>query len=305
MKPRSRVRFGWACVLAVGLLAVAAIASGQQDPPKKRKVEKRRPAPEPPQKKEPKGKRRVEKHRPRVEPDRQAPPARRRDADSHDRRRVTPRRGKVYLPTRRAYGHIRVSERPHRHDGSIQVGRIIARSQRVTPIVLERFEDRRRDEISVIIRYYREHDHAHAIEAWGRFIDGLADHRLAIDLDELMMYIAREGCRHGSDELAYHGRRLHYLQDWQDLLLDYLADVRRQHDECMSPAHECSERTIHSIDRDLARARADLDVARVEEQLARDQFETRLHSAGDYEERFGSIYEEIYRSVEVRIIVSD
>ena len=78
-----------------------------------------------------------------------------------------------------------------------------------------------------------------------------------------------------------------------------------QLDECMGADHPCSERTMQNIDHDLARARADLDVARTQEHSARDQFETRLQSAGDYGERFGSIYEEIYRSVEVRIILSD
>lgn len=305
MISRNRGRCGWMLVVAMCVLAGAPVVSAQQESPKKRRVEKQRQAPESQQQDSPKKKRRVEKHKPRVDPHRPPPPGRRRGGDSRDGGRVAPRRGKVYLPTRRAYGHVRVSEYPRRLDGHIHVGRIIARSQRVTPVVLERFEDRHRNEITAIIRFYRAHDHAHAIEAWGRFIDGLADHHVSIDLDELMMYIAREGCRHRSDELAYYGRRLHYLQDWADLLLDYLADIRRQHDECMRPDHECSGRTIQNIDRDLARARADLDIARTQEHLARDQFETRLQSAGDYGDRFGSIFEEIHHSVEVRVILSD
>jgi hypothetical protein len=302
MNPRVRGRFGWVCVWALGALALAVTSSGQQEPPQKRRVEKDRPAQ--PQQEEPPGKRRTEKDRPDAERDRQNPPVQRRDADSGDRGGETHRRGKLYLPTRRVYGHVRVSERPRQPDGRINVRRVIARSQRVTPVVLERFQDRRREEINLVIRCYRDRDHSRALEAWARFIDGLTDYPDPIDLDEVIMYVAREGCRFDNDELAYYGRRLDFLQDWQEMLLDYMEDVDRQRDACMSPGRACSERTIQNIERDLVRARSDLDVARTEEQLARDQFDTRLQSAGDYEERFTAIYEEIYNSVEVRIRVS-
>ena len=300
MNLKSRGRCGRLFVLAMCVVAATPIVSAQQESPKKGKGGGHRHAPESGKQDAPKKKRRVEKHKPRVEPHQPPSPGRQRGVG-----RAAPRRGKVYLPTRRTYGHVRVSRYPRRPDGHIHAARLIARSQRLTPVVLERFDHRHREEITAIIRFYREHDRGHAIDAWGHFIDGLADHHGSIDLDELMMYIAREAGHHGGEELAYHGRRLHYLQDWQDLLLDYIADLRRQLDECMGADHPCSERTIRNIDHDLARARADLDVARTQEHLARDQFETRLQSAGDYGERFGSVYEEIYRSVEVRIIVSD
>ncbi len=305
MNPKSRCRYGRMFIVAMCVFTFSPVVSAQQKSPKKRRVEKQRPAPESGQQDSPKKKRRVEKHKPRVDPHQPPPPGRRRGGDSHDDGRVAPRRGKVYLPTRRAYGHVRVSEYPRRPDGHIHTADLIARSQRLTPVVLERFDHRHRNEITAIIRFYRAHDHGHALEAWGRFIDGLADHHVSIDLDELMMYIAREAGHHRGEELSYYGRRLHYLQDWQDLLAGYISDIRRQLDDCRGVDHPCSGRTIQNIDRDLARARADLDIARTQEHLARDQFETRLQSAGDYGDRFGSIFEEIHHSVEVRVILSD
>lgn len=304
MKQNGRV--GIACLVMLGAIGSATLVATatQEEPKRKRRVEKQKPG-EPSERQNPPGDDRgIEKRRPQAEPEREGPSRRRPDAGPGDRGPDGRRRGKRYIPTKRVYGHVRVTEYPRRPDGRINVRRVIARSQRVTPVVLERFEDRRRDQLREVIRYYRERDRTRAVEVWARFVGGLSDVSVAVDLDEIMLYIAREGSRQDSGDLAYYGRRLDFLEDWQNMLLDYLDDIHRQRDDCMNPHYRCSERTIQNIERDLVRARSDLDVARTEEHLARDQFDIRLQSAGDYEQQFTAIYEEIYRAVEVRISIS-
>ena len=108
-------------VLFVGLLPPAVGAQ----PPAKKQVKKERVVPK--------------KARAAPGEKSRAAPA----VERHRPRRERPRRS--YVPTRRDYGHVQVTRRHRRDDGRLDIRPVIVRSARVAPIVLDRFEDRRRD----------------------------------------------------------------------------------------------------------------------------------------------------------------
>ena len=161
-------------VLAM-VVAVFLSASAGADPPSKKRVKKGSATPQ----------------KARATHDQRAPtPHKARAADGQKKhvRRAHPT--KTYVRTSRDYGHVRIAH-PHRHDnGSIIVRPIIARSARVTPVVLHRLEDRRRNQIQLVIKHFHSGDHASALHLWGSFVAGLVDYHEPIDLDEVMLLIA-------------------------------------------------------------------------------------------------------------------
>jgi len=277
----------------VGLLCLPVIA----DPPAKRKAKgaqptarKRETDAQPPAKRRARG-----DHFPPGEP-RVAP------MDRTGPRRVRPR--KSYVPTRRDYGHVRVTRRPRRDDGRIYIRPVLVHSARVGPVVLDRFEERRRDQIRMIVGHFRSGQRARAVEAWRSFIDGLVEYHEPIDLDEVMLYVAREGCAYENDAFLFMAARLEYLRESRERLEDYVDLLYEQREDCERGKRPCATTTLRDIETEFIRARAELEILAIKERVVNDKLETLVESSREYENRFAAVFEDMYREAEVRITFS-
>ena len=218
------------------------------------------------------------------------------------RRRVHPR--KAYVRTRRDYGHVRVTHRQASADGRLNMRPVIVRSARVTPRVLERFEDPKQDQIRLAIRHFREGHRAEGLRIWGVFIDGLSDYREPIDLDDIMLYVAREGSFSANGPFLFHAAKLEFLRESARNLEDYVDLLYEQRDICSRAGYSCPSTMLRELEYELARARADLEILDIETRAASDEFESLLESARDAEQRFAAVFDDMYREVELRIRLS-
>jgi len=181
---------------------------------------------------------------------------------------------------------------------------VILRSARVTHVVLDRFEDRRRDQLHLVIRHFEEGHRARALEVWGGFVDGLADYREPIDLDEVMLFIARKSCFHEDDRALFQALKLEFLQDSRERLERYIDRLHEQRTDCTGRISLCSPETLRDLDAELMRARADHKILDLEIRVVSDEFEARMQSLQDYEHRLAAAFDSMYREVEVRIQLS-
>lgn len=211
------------------------------------------------------------------------------------------RPAKSYVRARRDYGHVRVPRRVHNLDGTPSARPVLIRSARVTPAVLQRFEGRRHEQIQLTIRYLREGQRARALESWGSFIESLVDYGEPIDLDDVMLYIAREGCPYENPEFLFYAGRLAYLQECEERTEDYIDQLYDQREVCMRSGHTCSTTTLQDLQAEVVQARADLEILGIESRVARERLERAIEPARDYESRFGVVYDDLYKEVELRI----
>lgn len=214
-------------------------------------------------------------------------------------RRMHPK--KSYVRVRRDYGHVRVTRRHPPAGGTVNVRPIIVRSSRVSPVMLGRFEDRRRDQIRLAIRHFKAGHRERGLEVWGAFVGGLADYHEPIDLDEVMLYVAREGCVHQDDAFLFHAAKLEFLRESEDRLRDYIAQLDEQREACTYGARRCSSESLRNLETEIIRSRADLDILGMELRMANDEFEKTIASSRDYEHRFATVFDDLYREVELRI----
>ena len=140
-----------------------------------------------------------------------------------------------------------------------------------------------------------------ALEMWGTFVDGLVDYYEPVDLDEIMMYVAREGCLYANDTFLFHATKLEFLRESEEQLEDYMTLLHGQRDACMHGSRRCSSATLHNLEAELIRARADREILGIEARVTSDEFERITESSREYERRFADTYEDMYREVELRI----
>jgi len=271
-------------------------AKGTQPPAKRRVKDAQTPAKRRVKGAQPPAKRRVKGDHVQPGKFRVAP------ADRTSPRRVRPR--KSYVRTHRDYGHVRVTRRHRRDDGRIHIRPVLLRSARVRPVVLERFQERRRDQIRLIAEHFRAGRRARAVEAWRMFVSGLVEYHEPIDLDEVMLYVAREGCAYENGAFLFLAARLEYLRESSEQLEDYVDLLYEQHEDCERGKRPCATTTLRDIETALLRARADLEILAAKERLADDELETLVESSREYENRFAAVFEDMYREVEVRITFS-
>ena len=214
-------------------------------------------------------------------------------------KRVTQRRR--YVPTRREYRHVRFAHRPYHEDGRLDTRRILMRSARVTPVVLERFHDHRRDRIQTIIHHFREGRRSQAIHLWSGFVHELADYPDPVDLDEIMFVIAKESCSGESRPDLFHARKLEFLHDSLDHLDEYIDQLYRHHEACTHHGPGCSPSTLRNIDDELVRVRAQRDMLSIEVTRTTEELESHMHSSSEYETRLASVFDAMYGEVELRI----
>ncbi|UCE61362.1 MAG: hypothetical protein JSU63_06365 [Phycisphaerales bacterium] len=237
-------------------------------------------------------------HRERVSPhkDRATP------IDGRKRSRV--RDKKTYLRTRDRYRHVRIAQHHRRDDGRVYIRPIIQRSVTVLPSVLDRFEGRRRSDITLIIQHLNRGERRRAIELWGRFVEGLVDYRDPIDLDEIVVYIVREGCVLEDETFRFYALKLEFLKETEDRLEDYIYGLYDRREACTRLTRRCPGETVRDIETELARAQGERDVVRAKVRAANDEFEAILRGSRDYERRFHDVFEDLYREVEIRIRIS-
>lgn len=206
-----------------------------------------------------------------------------------------------YLRTRNNYRHVRVSRRARRSDGRIDIRPVIVRSTRIRPVVLERFENRRREQVGLVLRYFREGDRTRALVSWGLFVDGLVDYGAPIDLDDVMLYITREAVQSDSSAVRLRAARLEHLRLSAASLRNYLSELTEQRERCSRSTRPCPPEVSNILETELIRARADLEIAEIEARTANRQFEATIESSRDYESRFAILYNDMYREVELRV----
>jgi len=181
---------------------------------------------------------------------------------------------------------------------------IVVRSARVSPVVLNRFERRDQDQIRTMIKCLRDNRRGQAMEIWASFVSGLSDYHQPVDLDEVMLYVAREGCFYGSDRVLFRAAKLEHLRESADRVGDYEAVLRDQQDACRSGLRTCSPETMRDIEMEMTQVRADRQILDIRARALDDEFETVIASSREYEQSFARTYEDMYREVEVRISFS-
>jgi hypothetical protein len=213
-------------------------------------------------------------------------------------RREHPQRS--YVRTRRDYGHVRLTRR-ERHEGRLNVRPIIVKSARVSPVVLQRFEDRRRDQLQLVIQHYREGRRTEGLETWTGFVNGLADYPEPVDLDDVMLYVARESCLHGDGSFIFHAGRVEFLNESAAQWGQYVAQLEEQLDDCRRGRRACSAETRRNLESELTRRKAEWEVFDIQARVADKEFDRVLRESRDYEGRFAATFEDMYHEVEVRI----
>lgn len=216
--------------------------------------------------------------------------------------RVRPR--KSYVQTRRDYGHVQVTRRHRRDDGRLHTRPILVRSARIGSVVLNRFQDRRRDQVRLVIHHFRTGQRARALEVWRTFVDDLVGYHEPIDLDEIMLYVAREGCTYENDVFLFHASKLEFLRESEERLEDYMDRLYDQREACERGTRPCSFTTLRNLENELVHTQSDLEILRIEARAADRAFEEIIESSRDYEHQFATVFEDMYREVEVRITLS-
>ncbi len=220
-------------------------------------------------------------------------------AAASDARRTQKR--KSYVRPRKAYGHVRVARHHRRDDGRLDIRPIMARSARVRPVVLNRFEERHRGQVHLMIQHVKDGHRKKALDLWGLFVEGLADYHEPIDLDEIMLLIARDGCHIEDESILFHAAKLDFLRESQERLEAYISLMDDRRDACLRGLRRCTSETIRNIEKELVRAGADRRILDIEERVERDEFDARAGAQQEYERRFAATYEDLYREVEFRI----
>ena len=210
----------------------------------------------------------------------------------------------TYLKTRPEYRHVRVAKFPRRRDGGLDSRFVIVRSARVTPRSWARFDDRRQTHIDAIIRDLRAGQRGQALRVWGELLDGLRDYREPVDLDEIMLYITRESCLHQDGAVLYYARKLEYLADAEERLEDYIDQLFNLREDCRHGARRCAPEAISRIEDELIKARAELQIMRIEARDARADFDAGMDSGRDHEVDFAAVLDSLYHEVEVRVCIS-
>jgi hypothetical protein len=200
-----------------------------------------------------------------------------------------------YVPTSPRYRHVRVVERKLRDNRLPDSRTVIVRSTAVRPRVLVRFEDRRQDEIRSVIRLYRGGDRPRAVQTWGRFVTSLADYDDPVDLDEIMMYVARECCFYEDDATLFQAQRIAFLRDSGERLDDYIEQLeeRRVSLARRGPGYDVD--TLGQIETELARARGQREIVDIRLGMAEREYEASAYATTDYEARFDGILTDLYR----------
>jgi hypothetical protein len=200
-----------------------------------------------------------------------------------------------YVPTGPRFRHVRVVERELRDNRLADSRTVIVRSTAVRPRVLVRFEDRRQNEIRSVIRLYRGGDRPRAIQTWGLFVTGLADYDDPVDLDEIMMYVARECCFYEDDATLFQAQRIAFLRDSGERLDDYIEELEQRRISLARRGPGYDVGTLGQIETELARARGQREIVDIRLRLAEQEYETGAYASRDYEARFDGILSDLYR----------
>lgn len=209
-----------------------------------------------------------------------------------------------YIRTAPSFRHVRVIERPLRDNRLVDTRTVIVRSTGVRPRSIVRFEDRRQDEIRTVIRLYREGQSDQAIRVWGGFVASLSDYEEPVDLDEVMLYVARESCFREDDAVLFRANRLAHLRDSAALLDDYTDELLERRSSMLSVGGRVSADTLDDLESELVRVRAERAIVGIRLRTAEEAYERDILASRSYEDRFGGVMTELYREASIRISVT-
>jgi hypothetical protein len=211
------------------------------------------------------------------------------------------RHRKTYLKTRREYRHVRVLDRSRRSDERPDRRAVIVRSARVTPRAWARLDDRQQTRIGRIIRDFRADQRSQALQSWSVFLEDLRECEEPVELDDVMLYIARESCLHQDGAVLYYARKLEYLSDAEERLDDFIDQLYDLREDCRRGTRQCRRDAIGRIEDELIKARAERQILSIEARDARADFDATMTSDRHYEANFTAVWDSLYREVEVRI----
>ncbi len=207
-----------------------------------------------------------------------------------------------YVRVGRDYRHVRVERAPRLSDGRLDSRAIIVRSARVGRRPLAIFPKQDVESIDVVVRCFREGRRDDGFRAWGRFVAGLRDYELQVDLDDVMYYVAREGVSAERDPgLRLYSEKLAYIRDSIDRLETYLDDLTELRDDARRPG---GAGVYRDIEGEWRLAAADRDRLLVHEEVLSDDFERALRASDAYERDFTGLFEGLFREAELVIRVS-
>ncbi len=213
----------------------------------------------------------------------------------------TPKR---YVRTHRDYGHVRVVERTPIVRRRVETRQVIVRSARVSPIIIERFPPARRDHLHSVIRLFREGRRPEALKVWATFVGGLRDYDEPVDLDDVMLYVARESSFYEDTDVLLSAARLEQLEEREERLESYVRQLHDLRSDCERGVRNCSGATAYNIENEIRNAHADLLAARADVARAQTLFEVAIAAAERDEDRFATVLDGLYAEVEVRVRVT-
>lgn len=209
-----------------------------------------------------------------------------------------------YIRTAPSYRHVRVTERALRDNRLADTRSVIVRSTGVRPRTIVRFEDRRQNEIKSVIRLYRDGNRDQAISIWGGFVASLSDYDDPVDLDDVMLYVARESCFRENDAMLFRAQKLEYLRNSADLLDDYIDDLVERRSGMINAGGRISGETLGDVESELVRVQAERDIVAIRLRMAEEAYDRDILVSRDYEDRFGGVMTDLYREASIRISVS-
>ncbi|MCA9244065.1 MAG: hypothetical protein KDA32_08935 [Phycisphaerales bacterium] len=209
------------------------------------------------------------------------------------------RSSREYVRTGRDYRHVRVERAPRLSDGRLDSRSIIVRSARIGRRPVTVLPKRDIADVDVVIRFFRDGNREEGLRAWSRFVSSLREYGDPIDLDDVMYYVAREGCSAQQDPgLRLYAEKLGYVRDSIDRIEAYIDDLASLRDDARRPGGANDYRDINN---EWRRASAERDRLRVEEDVLTEEFNRALQASDAYERDFTSMFEGLFHEAELVI----
>ncbi len=206
---------------------------------------------------------------------------------------------RIYVDSAPEYRHIQIRRRVDSGPRTKLDVRELTRVMRSPSLEVYRFEPPRITQVETVIRLFDSGDHERALRTWGGFVASLRDRTDPIDLDDLMLYIARESCFGRNPAARFHAQRLAHLRQAQDDTRFYLAQCQANLRDASRDPHAGDVR--RELEIEINRTTADLQILEIREQQAMQRYDM-IRARGDrYERDFIVLYDQLYNEACTRI----
>lgn len=205
----------------------------------------------------------------------------------------------IYVDAAPEYRHIQIRRKVETQPRTKLDVRELTRVMRSPSLDVYRFEQPRVLQVETVIRLFDSGEHERAIRTWGGFVASLRDRADPIDLDDLMLYIARESCFGRNPAARFHAQRLAHLRQAQDDTRFYLAQCEANLRDASRDPGGVDVR--HEIQIELNRASADLEILEIRERQALQRYDMVRSRNDRYERDFIVLYDQLYNEACLRI----